>query len=299
MYNVTLTVSGSLGSDSETKTNFIVITDPLITPPVANFTGSPTSGPAPLTVNFTDTSTGSPTSWHWEFGDGTGSDIADPVHPYPHTGNYTVTLTASNSAGRDTLVKIGYINVGSPETYAPVADFDANPRSGQAPLPVQFSDASSVYPTAWIWRFGDGGYAEVQNPVHTYLLPGNYTVDLIVRNQTGSDRENKPAYVNVTPAEEPVVVSVTPAVHRHDGRAFPVTVTGSNFQTWVNGTHVVLWRAAPTKNITASRVDVTSATGLSCRIRIPLTARTGLYNVTVINPDGQRDTLVNCFRVKT
>jgi PKD repeat protein len=87
--------------------------------PVANFTGTPTSGPVPLTVVFTDMSTGTPTGWRWTFGDtGTGntSTLRNPTHTYTVPGNYSVNLTVSNAGGSNTLVRTGYITVTS--TYA-------------------------------------------------------------------------------------------------------------------------------------------------------------------------------------
>ena len=80
-------------------------------PPVANFSGSPTSGTAPLTVNFTDSSTNSPTSWSWSFGDGGTSTSQNPSHQYTSAGNYTVTLTATNAYGSDPETKTNYITV--------------------------------------------------------------------------------------------------------------------------------------------------------------------------------------------
>jgi PKD repeat protein len=75
--------------------------------PVGAFNASPSSGPAPLTVSFTDQSTGGPTSWAWDFGDpGSGSDntstIQNPLHTYASPGTYTVTLTPSNAVGTGT-----------------------------------------------------------------------------------------------------------------------------------------------------------------------------------------------------
>lgn len=70
--------------------------------PVASFTASPTSGTAPLTVKFTDTSTNSPTSWSWSFGNGTTSTAQNPSATYSTAGSYTVTLKATNSAGTST-----------------------------------------------------------------------------------------------------------------------------------------------------------------------------------------------------
>jgi PKD repeat protein len=95
--------------------------------PTADFTGTPTSGTAPLTVNFTDASTGNPTAWAWDFGDGATSTERNPSHTYATAGTYTVTLTASNAGGNDTDTKTGYITAttgggGSTLTFAPTDD---------------------------------------------------------------------------------------------------------------------------------------------------------------------------------
>ncbi|MDO9325051.1 MAG: DUF6345 domain-containing protein [Methanoregula sp.] len=78
---------------------------------VANFTGTPLTGPAPLTVSFMDTSTHSPIAWSWSFGDGGTSTAQNPSHTYADTGTYTVRMTAANSAGADTEEKAGYVGV--------------------------------------------------------------------------------------------------------------------------------------------------------------------------------------------
>jgi PKD repeat protein len=68
--------------------------------PTAAFTVSPSSGPAPLTVNVSDASTGGPTAWAWDFGDGTGSALAaPPSHVYPNAGTFTISLSVSNANG--------------------------------------------------------------------------------------------------------------------------------------------------------------------------------------------------------
>ena len=75
-------------------------------PPSASFAASPTTGQAPLAVNFTDTSTGAPTSWQWDFGDGQSSTTRNPSHTYSDPGTYTVTLTATNANGSSTASKL-------------------------------------------------------------------------------------------------------------------------------------------------------------------------------------------------
>jgi PKD repeat protein len=79
--------------------------------PVANFTGTPTGGVLPLSVQFTDTSTNSPTSWAWIFGDGGTSTLQNPLHQYTSFGNYTVNLTVTNAVGSNTTSKTKYIPV--------------------------------------------------------------------------------------------------------------------------------------------------------------------------------------------
>jgi PKD repeat protein len=74
-------------------------------PPTAAFTASPTSGTAPLSVQFTDTSTGSPTSWAWDFGDGGTSIAQNPSHQFTGNGIYTVQLTATNLQGSDSTTR--------------------------------------------------------------------------------------------------------------------------------------------------------------------------------------------------
>ncbi|PYK99623.1 MAG: cell surface protein, partial [Verrucomicrobia bacterium] len=110
--------------------------------PTANFTANPTSGNAPLTVQFTDQSSGSITSRDWNFGDGSAHSTAlSPSHTYNNAGSYTATLTVTGSGGSDS--KSLTIQVSTPPPGAPTANFTANPTSGNAPLTVQFADQSS------------------------------------------------------------------------------------------------------------------------------------------------------------
>ncbi|GEM_PF-2829451 len=130
---VTLTFTGSAGSPwiantggeqtshlTATRTdglgggtfNFVIET----TPPaglavVANFSASPIADIAPVTTTFTDTSLGSPTSWSWDFGDGSNSTSRNPTHSYTTIGTYTVNLTATNAYGSNLKTQWNYIHV--------------------------------------------------------------------------------------------------------------------------------------------------------------------------------------------
>lgn len=78
---------------------------------LAQFTSDVTKGSGPLCVKFTDTSTGEPTKWKWDFGDGTTSSKQNPKHEYSKVGCYTVTLTVTNDEGSDTVTRTDYIVV--------------------------------------------------------------------------------------------------------------------------------------------------------------------------------------------
>ncbi len=195
-YTVKLTATNSAGMDTETKINCISVTSaPLKL--AAAFTALPTSGNAPLKVVFTDESTGSPTSWNWDFGDGTYSTARNPVHTFSKTGKYTIGLTVKNAAGNNKATRSSYITVAAP-LKAPVAAFSASPTSGNAPLKVIFTDKSTGSPTSWKWSFGDGTYSYEKNPVHTYSKVGKYTVSLTVKNAAGNNSLTKYKSINVT-----------------------------------------------------------------------------------------------------
>ncbi|MDV2481496.1 PKD domain-containing protein [Methanoculleus sp. Wushi-C6] len=77
------------------------------------------------------------------------------------------------------------------------ATISANVTAGTIPLTVRFTDTSAENPSSWHWSFGDGGTSVEQHPVHTYTLPGNYTVSLSVDG--GLATVTRPGYVRVTP----------------------------------------------------------------------------------------------------
>ncbi len=164
---------------------------------VADFSATPLSGNAPLTVAFTDNSKGNPGEWNWYFGDGKASMEQNPVHTYNRPGKYTVTLKAKNNAGSDKTTKFNYIDVKKVVTV-PVADFSASPTSGKTPLEVQFLDSSKGYPASWRWSFGDGSYSARKSPVHVYHKEGKYTVTLKVKNEKGTDTKIISEYIVVS-----------------------------------------------------------------------------------------------------
>lgn len=186
-YTVTLTCTGPLGT--LTAVGQITVTESgggeQLT---AQFIASPTSGPAPLTVQVTDASLGPVASWTWSFGDGSAEVTGQGphTHTYSSVGTYTITLTVRDSAtGVSTAT--GVINVFAPGTR-PQPSFTVVPQQGPAPLTVTVTDTSTGAIDTWRWTFGDGSAAVLgQGPhTHTYTSPGTYTIRLEVSGPGGA-----------------------------------------------------------------------------------------------------------------
>ncbi|MBX3058397.1 MAG: PKD domain-containing protein [Anaerolineae bacterium] len=191
VYTVTLTVSGPGGTDSLTQTDLITVYEPV----TAVFSGTPTSGIAPLTVDFTNLSIGDYDTCLWAFGDGdTSSDCESLGHVYTTPGSYTVALTVTGLGGADTVTQTDYITV-----YQPVqADFSASPTDGIAPLSTHFTNlATGDYDTC-LWTFGDGNSSiDCNDPDHLYTAVGVYTVTLTITGTGGIDSRTQTNYITV------------------------------------------------------------------------------------------------------
>jgi PKD repeat protein len=181
---VNLTVTGPGGSNSKLRTNYISVNaKPSF---FADFKVQPTMGNAPLTVKCNDASTGNPTFFSYDFGDGVTITSPNPVHTYAFPGVYNITLTimkfdrATFSTKVSSTTKQNVVTVSRVPFIQPVAKFIASPVQGTAPLSVGFTDQSSGNPTYYNYDFGDGVNITEQNPVHSYRYPGTYTVTLTV-----------------------------------------------------------------------------------------------------------------------
>ena len=195
----------------------------------ASFTGTPLSGCAPLVVNFTDHSTGNPTQWKWDLGNGTISFIQNPSATYFTPGQYTIKLVIHNTAGTaDSITKTQYITVNA----QPTVNFTGNPLTGCFPLPVQFTDQSTAGSgtiSTWQWDFGDGASSALQNPAHTYTAAGNYNVTLRVSNNQGC--------IKVLTKTQYIMISS--GVHADFNNSLPATCTPPaiiNFRNLSTGT---------------------------------------------------------------
>jgi hypothetical protein len=148
--------------------------------PVASFDADPAAGCAPLDVSFTDTSSGMPAEWLWDFGDGVGTSTEqNPDYTYTLPGDFVVTLVVSNTAGSDTVT-------GTVSVYeTPQAAFTFAPSLIYTDTAVQFTDTSTGPVAEWFWDFDDGYTDSVSNPMHTFLTAGTFTVTLTVTSAMG------------------------------------------------------------------------------------------------------------------
>jgi PKD repeat protein len=193
LYTVSVTVMDWSGQTvTETKDHLIRVTPPPspAPTPVADFSANATSGPAPMTVAFTDASSPAPSHRWWQFGDGASSTDANPVHTYTAQGTYTVNLSVWTSLGQATVSKPAYITVG-PDARAPVANFTMSRSSGTIPFIVRLTDTSTGNPTSWRWEIPNRGWSTARNATVHVHSPGTYAVTLNATNEYGSSLMTK------------------------------------------------------------------------------------------------------------
>ncbi|MEP7164931.1 MAG: PKD domain-containing protein [Ferruginibacter sp.] len=259
----------------------------------AEFSANPTSGCTPLVVNFTDQSTGNPTQWRWDLGNGTISFLQNPSVTYFIPGQYNIKLVVQNAGGMDSIIKSQYITIFA----QPVVDFSASPRSGCYPLPTQFTDlctTSNGTLTNWQWDFGDGTFGNTQNPVHTYTAAGSYNVSLAVTNSNGcSATLTKNQYILIANGASAAFSNTT-----SNSCTAPVSI---NFQNLSTGTGVLtyLWnfgdgntstQTNPSHNFTSAgsysvQLIVTNSTGCHDTVTRPNAVTIGTVNTMFSIPD--------------
>ncbi|MBK7214008.1 MAG: PKD domain-containing protein [Bacteroidales bacterium] len=196
-FTVTLVVTNSSGcTDSQTH---VVNTTPV---PGVDFTYTAgCSNDTTLFVSSTLVNVANTDTWLWDFGDGSTSAEIDPVHVYPATGTYTVTLTITDNNGCQNT-KSHTLTVTAP----PVAMFQPSSQhcAGTAVLFDDLSNPMGGSITSWYWDFGDGNTQLVNAPAspdveHVYAAPGSFTVTLRVHSLTGCEDDTQQS-LSISPA---------------------------------------------------------------------------------------------------
>jgi YD repeat-containing protein len=127
----------------------------------ADFTGTPRSCSAPLAVSFTDASTPTPSSWLWDFGDGTTTTLRNPTHEYKSAGGYTVSLTVNGAGGPSVTTKGSYINV-----------------TACGNQPIKIGGTNTYFSSI------QGGYGQLQSGQYLQMQALDFTESLNLQNST-------------------------------------------------------------------------------------------------------------------
>jgi gliding motility-associated-like protein len=267
-YTVRFIATSSFGC-SDTLTRIITVNPN----PVASFTSNNMCYVG--SVTFTNTSTissGTISSWNWNFGDASTSTLQNPTHAYATAGLYNVTLTATSALGCSSIITTA-INM----QPAPAANFTAG--SACALVPIAFTNTSTAAtgtsPT-WNWNFGDATSSTLQNPSHSYATGGNYNVTLTVTTAAGcTSGIIKTITVNPTPVPTFTANSmcyVGAASFTNTSSIASGTISSYNWNfgdatssTLTNPTHV--YSTAGTYNVT---LIATSALGCSATTTVAI-----------------------------
>lgn len=138
-----------------------------------------------------------PTTYTWDFGDGTTAEGLVATHSYDRPGTYTVTFTAANKKSTD--VRTMTVEVIRPIVAPSISSISANATTVEAGTPIDFTANVGGDSSTCTWDFGDGTTATGTNPSHTYSEPGTYTVKVTCSNEGGTD--TKTMNVTIVPVE--------------------------------------------------------------------------------------------------
>jgi PKD repeat protein len=195
-------------------------------PPIADFSANVTSVCAGTAVNFTDLSTNNPTSWIWNFGDGTpNSTEQNPTHTYADGGSYTVTLTASNAEGDDDETKTNYITVQNfPSSFAATAS-DISTCPGESVNLGMIGTFGATY----TWEVNG---SQVATGVNTTVAP-TATTTYVAICDNGICRVTDEVTITVTP------IPATPTISESGATlTASTTTTGVTYQWYLNGSAI-------------------------------------------------------------
>jgi len=201
-WSIRLNATNAYGTSGLTFITFINVS--ALAPPVASFTPSVTSGAAPLSVTFTDTSTNFPTSWNYTYRNVTGNNTQigfattqNPAYSFG-IGNWSIALTASNADGYGDSAQTTFINVslyapgGSPPVNVTIG---ANKTYGATPMTIKFWGAAdnATNMSSWSWSYtnntggGSAVFSTSKDPTYTFSADANYSVQLTATNAYGTN----------------------------------------------------------------------------------------------------------------
>ncbi|MCQ3930746.1 MAG: hypothetical protein DPW16_09810 [Chloroflexi bacterium] len=292
-YTISLTVNGPGGGSNRTKQVLVTTLGERVAAIFSYRLGDTT--PDGKQVCFDNASTGTITSYEWNFGDGSPvSNEQAPCHVYASDGSYTVTLkvvgddNTSSTASQTVPVISGDV--------APIASFTAIPLTARVGDTITFTDTSTGVITDWEWDFGDGNTSTDRNPTHVYASNGTFIVTLRVTGPGGTSEA----------AQASITVELQPITCDFSGTTSPLllqTVTYSGSVSNRQGRTVTTYRwtidgneVASTQNLssyqwmTSGAFQVTfyaqTADGAECSKTKTVTVNTASFTCSVTAPSG-------------
>ena len=253
----------------------------------ADFTINKTGGCAPLSVNFTNTTSGASANavYFWNFGNGNSSAIVNPAAIYIDEKTYDVTLTVKD--GNLSATKTKQVTVYTP----PLVDFTVSPIKGCLPVTASFNATASSAGNIYTWDFGDGNTQQDYNSSssHTYTVPQTATVSLTVSNSYGCTKTvQKDNLIKILPfisaafsANKTFLCRVTDAVQFSNTSAGPGTLT----YLWNFGDGTTSALATPSHVFNVSGTYNVSLTVTSSEGCIITNTQNGLINVDNFTSD--------------
>ena len=184
--------------------------------PVADFTATPATGPAPLIVHFDGSASTDPDgdvlTYQWSFGDGGSANTVSGFHTFNELGVYNIELVVFDTFGNESSMTRSIL-VTAPENELPTASFTAAPLTGAAPLTVILNAAASDDPdgsiTSHEWDFGDSASGTGVSGTHTYTSQGAYIVTLTVKDNEDATDTATVAILVTAPGNQLPVASFT------------------------------------------------------------------------------------------
>jgi PKD repeat protein len=249
-YIVTLTVTGPGGTSTVSQQITAqsvpapATPTPPPPPPVAAFAVDRSNSYTPFTANFVNRSSGAISRYLWHFGDGTFSNAENPSHVYTTPGVYTVTLNVTGPGGTSSAqTSITALALPTatpaPSVPPPVAAFTASRTDSYVPFTSYFNNRSTGQITSYLWDFGDGTFSNEVHPLHTYTVPGIYTVTLNVTGPGGTSsaqttiRASAPLTPIVGATPTPVTMTLQVMNSADDVNQIGQTLETNNPSRWI------------------------------------------------------------------
>ncbi len=224
-FTVTLTVDDGNASDSA-ETTISVVNDQSSAPPVADFSVSSSRVEIGERVTLTDRSSGSPSTFAWDFDDGSTGSGSVVTKAWNAPGIYSVSLTVANVYGSHTTSRSVEVVAGA---APPGVTIVHAPRSLSAAEPGVFRATTSGNPTNVTWQFGDGTSAEGESVSHAWLRTGTFTVTVTASNSRGSASDS--TTVTVGTVQSPVARMEVSATNVDLGETVTMFSTSLNSPT--------------------------------------------------------------------